>query len=217
MSFQIDTGRSPYYPPPPAENGVGLAGFIVSLVGFLTCGCISPLGLFLSLIGACFAPRGFAIAGIVLGLIGSAWLWIGGAAIILGLIGANEAARKVVEAEQQRQAKETAPRESARPMPVPPPAVDPEPEPAPVIRFDDPPAIDEAARFREEKAAAAAKREAEARRVWSIAGRTVEGTFRGVAFGRVKIETPFGNVIEVPLSDLSLDDREWIRARAAGR
>lgn len=60
---------------PPARprptNGLGLAGFIVSLVGFFL-GCVlCPVGLLLSLIALFKAPRGFAIAGVILGLIGS--------------------------------------------------------------------------------------------------------------------------------------------------
>jgi hypothetical protein len=53
-------------------NGLGIAGFIVSLLGLLgTCGLLSPVGLLLSFIAMFKAPRGFAIAGVVLGLIGS--------------------------------------------------------------------------------------------------------------------------------------------------
>lgn len=32
----------------PQSNGLGAAGFIVSLVGFPTCGLLSPIGLLLS-------------------------------------------------------------------------------------------------------------------------------------------------------------------------
>lgn len=53
-------------------NTLGLAGFIVSLSGFaLTGGILCPLGLLLSLIALRRAPRGFAIAGTLLGLFGS--------------------------------------------------------------------------------------------------------------------------------------------------
>jgi hypothetical protein len=58
-------------PPRRQSNGWGLAGFIVSLVGFISCGCLSPIGLLLSIIGLFKEPRGFAIAGLVLGLLGS--------------------------------------------------------------------------------------------------------------------------------------------------
>src|SRR5690348_9132833 len=52
-------------------NGLGLAGFITSLVGIVTCGVIAPIGLVLSLFGLMKPPRGFAIAGTIIGLIGS--------------------------------------------------------------------------------------------------------------------------------------------------
>src|SRR3954447_25698103 len=53
----------------PPTNGLGLAGSITSLVGIVTCGVLSPVGLLLSLIGLLKSPRGFAVAGTVLGLI----------------------------------------------------------------------------------------------------------------------------------------------------
>jgi len=83
--------------PPPTtseSNGVGLAGFIVSLVGLVSCGVLSPIGLILSFIGLFRQPKGFAIAGFVLGLLGSAWilvfvfvLGLAGFAMVLGAVG----------------------------------------------------------------------------------------------------------------------------------
>jgi hypothetical protein len=62
-----------YYQAVPARsNGLGIAGFIVSLVGLvLTCGVLCPIGLLLSLIALFRPPRGFAVAGFVIGLIGT--------------------------------------------------------------------------------------------------------------------------------------------------
>lgn len=62
-------------------NGLGLAGFIISLVGFLG-GCfggalLCPVGLILSAVAMKRPPKGFAIAGLVLGILGSLWLLIG--------------------------------------------------------------------------------------------------------------------------------------------
>ena len=56
----------------PPSNGIGLAGFIVS-VGGLVCtgGFLCPIGLVLSLFGLRKEPRGFAIAGAVIGAVGS--------------------------------------------------------------------------------------------------------------------------------------------------
>lgn len=50
------------------SNGLGMAGFICSLVGLFTCGVLFPIGLILSLIGVFFQPRGFAIAGLCISL-----------------------------------------------------------------------------------------------------------------------------------------------------
>jgi hypothetical protein len=68
-----------YAPPPQPQqqtNGLGIAGFIVSLVGLVSCGLLSPIGLILSFIALFSAPKGFAIAGFVLGLLGSAWVLV---------------------------------------------------------------------------------------------------------------------------------------------
>jgi hypothetical protein len=65
---------APTAPPPmaPESNGLGLAGFITSLVGLVvTGGLLCPIGLILSLIALSRRPRGFAIAGTVLGAVGS--------------------------------------------------------------------------------------------------------------------------------------------------
>ena len=64
------------------ENGLGLAGFIVSLVGLVSCGLLSPIGVILSIIGLFKEPRGFAIAGLIIGLIGT--LFIGAIVAIFG-------------------------------------------------------------------------------------------------------------------------------------
>jgi len=56
----------------PPSNGLGVAGFVVSLVGVVaTCGALAPVGLLLSLVAMFKKPRGFAFAGVVLGLIGT--------------------------------------------------------------------------------------------------------------------------------------------------
>jgi len=53
-------------------NGLGIAGFIVSLVGFCgSGGLLCPIGLILSLIALGKQPRGFAVAGVIIGAIGS--------------------------------------------------------------------------------------------------------------------------------------------------
>jgi len=56
---------------PRPTNGIGTAGFVVSLVGIVLCGLISPIGLVLSIIGLGREPKGLAIAGTVIGGIGT--------------------------------------------------------------------------------------------------------------------------------------------------
>lgn len=59
---------------PTGPNGLGIAGFVVSLVGllfgFFTCGLVPLVGTVLSAVGLRKEPRGLAIAGLVLGVIG---------------------------------------------------------------------------------------------------------------------------------------------------
>ncbi|MGB0769034.1 MAG: hypothetical protein ACPGYV_15155, partial [Phycisphaeraceae bacterium] len=77
-----------YYEPPPT-NSLGIAGFVVSLSGLVAClGLISPIGLIISLIAMTKSPRGYAVAGSLLGLLGSV---MGTAAILLftGVIGSG--------------------------------------------------------------------------------------------------------------------------------
>ncbi|TVQ33717.1 MAG: hypothetical protein EA376_01695 [Phycisphaeraceae bacterium] len=61
-------------PPARTENGLGIAGFICSLLGVVSCGLLSPVGLILSIVAMFREPKGFAIAGLVLGLVGSVWM-----------------------------------------------------------------------------------------------------------------------------------------------
>lgn len=73
-----------YAPPLPRSNGLGIAGFIVSLLGLLSCGLLAPVGLLLSFIALFKRPRGFAVAGFIIGLIGCIW---GIIALVLGFFG----------------------------------------------------------------------------------------------------------------------------------
>ena len=50
---------------------MGVAGFVVSLVGFTSLGLLSPIGLILSIIGMRREPKGLAIAGLVVGIVGT--------------------------------------------------------------------------------------------------------------------------------------------------
>jgi hypothetical protein len=57
---------------PEPVNGLGIAGFVLSILGVLTCGMLTVLSLPLSLIALAKRPRGFAIAGTVISLVGVA-------------------------------------------------------------------------------------------------------------------------------------------------
>jgi len=60
------------YVPVRQSNALGMAGFICSLVGLvLTGGILCPVGLVLSIAALGRQPRGFAIAGVVIGLLGT--------------------------------------------------------------------------------------------------------------------------------------------------
>jgi hypothetical protein len=92
---------------PVAErNTLGLVGFIISLVGLvLTGGILCPIGLILSLVAIGRQPRGFAIAGVILGFLGTcggvlAVLVFG--AVILAALGIGAAAMFVAMAEPER-------------------------------------------------------------------------------------------------------------------
>ena len=100
MSKPSQTTIVVQYPP---LNGVGTAGLLLSFIGFFTCGFLCPLGLLLSLIALLQPPRGNALAGVILGLIGSWWLWAFGLVILGGLF--VPAAQNVKDAQAKVEAK----------------------------------------------------------------------------------------------------------------
>ena len=86
---------------PAPTNGLGIAGFIVSLVGLLSCGLLCPIGFLLSLVGLTKQPRGFAIAGAIIGAIGTLWLVLFGFAMIVAFLGLASMPRQIHEELQQ--------------------------------------------------------------------------------------------------------------------
>ena len=74
-------GRQGYETATRDNNTIGLVGFVLSLVGLIGC-CFQPAalvslaGLILSIIGLSRRPRGLAIAGTILGIIGLAGVLI---------------------------------------------------------------------------------------------------------------------------------------------
>jgi len=87
-------------------NGLGLAGFICSLVGLvLTGGLLCPVGLILSLVALGRQPRGFAIAGVIIGLLGTCGgllIIFAFGAIILAALGLSAAAVFIAMNDPQR-------------------------------------------------------------------------------------------------------------------
>ncbi|MFT7619296.1 MAG: hypothetical protein ACI97A_002946 [Planctomycetota bacterium] len=73
----------------PAKNGLGFAGFILSCLGIFSCGLASVPGFLLSLYAVFKEPRGYAIAGIILGLPGAICFGTVGLGFILVAIGAG--------------------------------------------------------------------------------------------------------------------------------
>lgn len=75
----------------PENDGMAVAGFVCSLLGIISCGFLSPVGLILSWISLSRKSSGLATAGLVIGIIGSLWIIIalvfGLFAVILGAIG----------------------------------------------------------------------------------------------------------------------------------
>lgn len=57
-----------------SSNSLGVAGFILSLIGIVLCGPLTLVGLILSLFALGRQPRGFAIAGLIIGVLGVAFM-----------------------------------------------------------------------------------------------------------------------------------------------
>jgi hypothetical protein len=66
MSNPYSSPHAPQYYQPPQENTLGLVGFIASLIGLFFC-VAAPVGLIISLMGLRQHPKGFAIAGTIIG------------------------------------------------------------------------------------------------------------------------------------------------------
>jgi hypothetical protein len=71
----------------PPHNRLGVAGFALSVLGLLTLGVLSPLGLLVSALALSRRPRGFAVAGTIIGAAGSIALIIAAWLVIASLLG----------------------------------------------------------------------------------------------------------------------------------
>ena len=81
-------------------NGLGIVGFVFSILGVLTFGILSPVGLFFSLLGLVRSPRGFAATGALLGLLGTSF-W---ALLIYAVVHADHSRAMQAEISRGRQA-----------------------------------------------------------------------------------------------------------------
>jgi len=81
---------------PRRVNALGIAGFVLSILGVLTFGLLSPIGLLFSLLGMVRSPRGFAATGTLLGLLGTSF-W---ALLIYAVVHADHS--RVMQAELTR-------------------------------------------------------------------------------------------------------------------
>jgi hypothetical protein len=87
-------------PPKPPTNGLGIAGFTLSILGLFTFGLLSPIGLILSFFGLFKKPRGFAAAGFAMSLLGVSFI---GAVTALPVIAhRHRQVSRALEAQQQQ-------------------------------------------------------------------------------------------------------------------
>jgi len=89
---QLPPHQNPYSPQPQQaayveqpKNTTGTVGFVLSLVSIITCGCAAPIALLVSFIGLFKAPRGLAIAGVIISAIQTLLLVIFAVAMIAGV------------------------------------------------------------------------------------------------------------------------------------
>ncbi len=101
MRYPHSSDEVLYIGPPPV-NRLGKTGLWTSVLGLFTCGFLSPLGLVMSFLALSKRPRGAATAGLLLGLLGSAWIGFVGALVVGGAMSAK--ALETARLEKQTQA-----------------------------------------------------------------------------------------------------------------
>jgi len=186
----------------PPSNGLGTAGFVLSLIGFITCGLLCPLGFLLSLFGMLKPPRGLAIAGTILGGLGSIWLFFFGFAIVAGFIGIGSAASEAArELELRNSEMEGRLPEDAMSVGSESPRVDQ----IPVQGLQASPPVNTSAMEAEEEF-----------RTWTDNTGTfsAEAKFVKRAMEKVTLEKRNGKRIELPMDRLSEDDRMYLKRHA---
>lgn len=90
------------------SNGLGVAGFVISLISFLCLGgLISPVSLIMCGVAMRREPKGLAIAGLILSIVGSLWLIIAvvfiGLGTLLAMLGVGVAAAVAVQEQEARE------------------------------------------------------------------------------------------------------------------
>lgn len=201
----------------PETNGLGTAGFIVSLVSFFLCGLSSPIGLLMSGLALFKRPRGMAIAGTILGLLGSAWLFIGGFAILAGfaalIFGASEASRAVHE-QIQNEAMATPVAVDPEPFVAEPQSIGEAPVAEPVLPASEAPQqVENPIAEPASEPITSTNPPPSTLRTWSSAdGKfTVEAEFVSATKESVKLKRKDnGALVTVPRSTLAEGDREWL-------
>jgi hypothetical protein len=196
------------------SNGFGVAGFVVSLISFFCCGLTAPLGLLMSVIALAWPPRGFAFAGTLLGALGSWWLFFGGFALLMSMIGSSTTQPSIAEPPHIELPATSTTREAAGF-----PSTKKEDdrgllaEPAPVAENR---ASAERATVptspelpQDERPAEAAPRPI---RTWhSASGKfSTDAEFLSAGLGKVKLRKADGTELTLELDQLSEDDRNWI-------
>lgn len=222
-----------------STSGLAIAGLVFNILGWLTCGAMSLLGVPLSFL-ALFArgPKGTAIAGLIVGFPGVIFFALMGAGMILGFLGigaAGAAAKAQIEMQQQLEAEKQ--KQSAE-APVAQekehPQVDAQ---SPPLESSMKPGTDpndnkpptESAKEPEETKAKASSVIEEKKiienpidpkkipRIWndSVGKFSTEAVFNGIA-GKtdVFLKKSDGKVVKVPIEKLSDEDKAWLQENA---
>jgi hypothetical protein len=216
------------------SNGLGLAGLILSILGWFTCGLLCIPGALFSLVGLLFAPRGTALAGLIVGFPGTLFFVFFGLTMLTGFLGLSFGpayeAREAARQKQEKQAMEAAaaiddglltatldgevPSESAvteTELPSQEPGDDAvamaesKTEPTPAVA---PGALLESPPTEPEQAAmpSVIRILSSADGKFSVRARILE-----VADGEVKIErVDNGKILKVPIDRLSVMDKYWL-------
>lgn len=219
-----------------SESSLGVAGFILSLLGLVTCGLLAVPGVFLSFIGLFQrGPKGFAIAGFIIGL--PSMLLITCISTFISLcIGVstldrpsnrpqpiNKSKPTTINIKDQTPQTPTIKTQDINPQPVitnipnntyqipeiPPPTIEISPQ---IVEV--PTLTVEEKRAQSIKDAKAALRKAKTR-IWTSAdGKfTIEATFIKSNHTETTLEKADGSTITVPLNKLSEDDQLFIKDR----